>query len=333
MLPAGFECEIPQSQKKNVPSEYPYSEKSVQSSIILTTMHTRTFALLLAALILLPITTFCQAPLQAQFADIIHGTDGRVGVFAMVLETGDTASFNGAERFPMQSVYKFPIAMAILDRVDKGRLGLDQKILVKKSDLLRHGHSPIRDKYPQGNIELSVEELLRYNIGESDGTACDVLLRILGGASAADRYVHRLGVKEIAIATTEQVQQGADEMIQYRNWATPAAMVQLLERVNGKEALSDSSTALLVKLMAESGPGAKRLKGLLPAGTIVAHKTGTAATVNGLTRATNDAGLITLPDGKHLAMAVFVADSRAGQEEREAVIAKLARAAWDHWTK
>ena len=78
------------------------------------------------------------------------------------------------------------------------------------------------------------------------------------------------------------------------------------------------------------GPtGPRRIKGLLSPTTTVAHKTGTSGTVNGLTRATNDVGLITLPDGKHLAVAVFVADSKANQAIRERVIAKIARAAWD----
>jgi beta-lactamase class A len=81
--------------------------------------------------------------------------------------------------------------------------------------------------------------------------------------------------------------------------------------------------------MAESTPGAKRLKGQLPAGTIVAHKTGTSGTQNGITAATNDIGIITLPNGKHLAIAVFVSDSPADETAREEVIAKIAKAAWD----
>jgi beta-lactamase class A len=84
--------------------------------------------------------------------------------------------------------------------------------------------------------------------------------------------------------------------------------------------------------MVDSTPGPKRLKGLLPAGTIVAHKTGTDTTRNGVTAATNDVGIITLPDGRHLAIAVFVKDSTATQDAREATIAKAARAAFDRWS-
>jgi len=95
--------------------------------------------------------------------------------------------------------------------------------------------------------------------------------------------------------------------------------------------LSPQNDALLLKWLNESTPGPRRIKGLLPPGTVVAHKTGTSGTDSGLTRATNDVGLVTLPDGRHLAIAVFVSDSPADTATREAVIAKIARAAWDRF--
>jgi beta-lactamase class A len=81
--------------------------------------------------------------------------------------------------------------------------------------------------------------------------------------------------------------------------------------------------------MTEAIPGAKRLKGGLPAGTVVAHKTGTGGTRNGITSATNDIGIITLPDGRDLAEAGFVSDSAANDDTRDAIIARLAKAARD----
>lgn len=123
------------------------------------------------------------------------------------------------------------------------------------------------------------------------------------------------------------------EQVQYRNWATPDAMVGLLRVLQeGKglsAGLSASSRRLLLGLMTASKTGPGRIKGLLPEGTVVAHKTGSSGTVHGLTRATNDVGLVTLPDGKHLAVVVFVSDTKAGEATRDAVIAKIARAAWN----
>ena len=75
-----------------------------------------------------------------------------------------------------------------------------------------------------------------------------------------------------------------------------------------------------------------RLKGRLPAGTEVAHKTGSSGSRDGVSAATNDIGIITLPDGRHLAVAVFLRDSKASAEARDAVIARVARGAWDRAT-
>ena len=120
--------------------------------------------------------------------------------------------------------------------------------------------------------------------------------------------------------------------VQYRNWATPPAAIQLLRAIQEGQGLSSSSRALLQEFMFASVPGPRRIRGLLPAGTRVAHKTGTSRTLGGLTRATNDVGIVLLPDARHLAVAVFVADSKADEATREAVIARVARAAWDRWS-
>lgn len=271
-----------------------------------------------------------QQTLRQQIADIAGNISGKVGVYARVLETNDTVSFNRDEKFPMQSVYKFPVAMAMLKQVDAGKFRIDQPIKILKSDLTTDGHSPIREKYPHGNVSLTLRELLDYNIRESDGSACDILFKLMGGPAKVNAYVQGLGVKQINIATTEQAQvQRNEPATQYKNWSTPLAMTQLLEKFYTMPILSDSSRSYLLYLMSHSGPGAKRLKGLLPAGTVVAHKTGTSWTVEGITAAHNDIGVITLPNGNHIAVTVFVSDARATEEERDATIAKIAKAVWD----
>ncbi|MCW3464442.1 class A beta-lactamase [Chitinophaga nivalis] len=278
-----------------------------------------------------PVIVSGQQTLMDKLKKIADGASGKIGIYAAMPETGKHISLNGDTAFPMQSVYKFPIAMAILDQVDKGKLTLDQPIMIYKSDMIPAGGiSPVRDKYPEGKVALPLRELLWYNVGESDGSACDVLLRLLGGTAAAHAYVQGLGRREIVIATTEQVQV-ANDTIQYQNRSTPAAMTALLLQVQEGRVLSQASREFLLHLMITSGPGKKRLKGELPVGTVVAHKTGTAGTINGLTRATNDVGIITLPGGKHIAISVFIKDSRDSQEKREAVIAAVAKAVWDAW--
>jgi beta-lactamase class A len=295
--------------------------------------------------------------LQKQIEQIASAAKGRVGVAAVMLEeekadgSGQEAetpnsnsqivSLNPHDHFPMQSVYKLPIGMALLKQVDAGKIKLDQKVRVTKRDLVSAAaYSPIRDKYPNG-VELSVGELLRFAISESDGTASDVLLRLAGGPEAVNAYLHELKITDMIVLNTEN-EFSRDHSLQYRNWASPEAAVALLRALHERRGLSETSQALLLKLMTESPTGPKRLKGLLPAGTIVAHKTGTSGTENGVTAATNDIGIVMMPaisnqqsaiSQKQFAIAVFVADSPADQETREGVIAKIARVIWDEWSQ
>jgi len=296
-------------------------------------MNIRPLAVLLISAVFLqqpPPSAHARRPgLREQIGLISRAARGRVGAAVMLLETGETVDFNGERHFPMQSVYKLPIGMTVLRQVDARVLGLDEKVRVEVSDLVpAKAYSPIRDKYPKG-VELSVRELLRYMMVESDGTASDVLLRLAGGPRRVNEFLRGLGVDGVVVAATEKEEVAGGELVQYRNWATPLAMLKLLRAVQEGRGLSAPSHALLLQLMTESVTGPRRIKGLLPTGAVVAHKTGTSNTSNGLTRATNDVGIITLPDGRHLAVVVFVSDSRADEETRERVIAKIARAAWD----
>lgn len=271
----------------------------------------------------------CSQPqLRSKMAQIAQAAHGPVGAAALVVESGAVVSLHGEQRFPMQSVYKLPIGMAVLHRVDLGRLNLDRQVRIGPSDLVPSSrYSPIRDKYPDGT-QMTVSELLDAMMSVSDGTASDVLLRLIGGPQQVTTYLRELGVRNIVVATTEK-EMAQSEQVQYRNWATPDAMAGLLRALQQGRGLSKASRRLLLNLMAGSKTGAHPIKQLLPAGTVVAHRTGSSGTVNGLTRAANDVGLVTLPDGRHLAVVVFVSDTRADAATRDAVIAKIARAAWD----
>ncbi|MEM8901986.1 MAG: class A beta-lactamase [Bacteroidota bacterium] len=274
-----------------------------------------------------------QTSLESSFAQIGDRLQATLGVNALHMESGESISFNGDKRFPMQSVYKFPIAMVMLHKVDIGEFSLEDSIWIDPSEYIpQAGHSPIRNKYP-GGVSLPLREILEYNVSGSDGTACDVLLRLLGGTEKVEEEIHKLEVKQIAISTTEMVQV-AQDTIQYQNWSTPEAMSQLFQVFLEEDYLSPESKELLLDFMLVSNKWFdKRIKGLLPKGTVVAHKTGTARTYDGLCRATNDAGIIYLPDGTHLAISVFLMDSYDSQEERERAIAKVARAAYEYWNE
>ncbi len=275
--------------------------------------------------------SFSQSKLEKEIKSDAKHITGNLGVYAEVLETGQTFSYNGDKRFPMQSVYKFPIAVAVLHVVDQGKLKLYQTVHINKNEYIpANGHSPVRDLFPNGT-DITIRELLRYSVSESDGSASDALLKAIAGIEIANKYIHQIGIKDMNIAITEKVQVVNDN-IQYQNYATPKAITNLLKLFYTQHILTQGSKAVLLKDMIESSPGQHRLKGLLPKGTVVAHKTGTANTMkDGITKATNDVGIIKLPNGKHLAISVFLSNSYSKEDQRELAIAKAAKAAFDFY--
>lgn len=270
------------------------------------------------------------AQLEQQFAEIAKDANGKVGIAAFVLETGQNASLNADEKFAMQSVYKLPISMAVMKQVDAGKFKADQEIEIKKEDFVAKGQaSLLRDNFPDGT-KIPLWHVIEYAISQSDGTASDVLMNLAGGAGEVQKYIDELGIKDMAVKSTEK-ELGKDVKVQYENFATPNAAVALLTELKSGSSLERERRKLIMDFMNESVPGQDRLRGMLPDSAYVAHKTGTSGTRGGITAATNDIGIIQLPNGNYALIAVFVGDSKADDTARAAVIAKAAKAVWDKW--
>lgn len=266
--------------------------------------------------------------LKSKIDTIAKDAKGTVGVSILNLETHNLITYNAKLHLPMQSVMKFPIAITILHETDQGKFKLNQLIHIEKSDLPQT-YSPLRDKYPEGNVDVSIKDLLSYMVSLSDNDACDILLKILGGPNKVESYMHSIGIKNIAVKASE-FQMAQAWNVQFTNWCEPVAMTKLLEIAYRPNFLSKANHAYLWKIMQETSTGPKQIKGLLPTGTIVAHKTGRYdSDGQGRTSTTNDTGIITLPNGRHLAITVFISNSSADLATRESVIARIAKAAYD----
>src|SRR5205823_12706431 len=195
---------------------------------------------------------------------IVAPAGGRVGVAMVLVETGEVINWNENEHFPMQSVYKVPIVMAVLKRVDDGRLRLDHKVRVHAADLPpRKVHSPLRDKYPRGDVSLTLRDLMRAAIVESDGAASDLLLGLVP-PSEVNEYLRQLGVHDLIVLNTEK-ELASDQQVQYRNWTTPAAAVRLLRSLQEGRGLSAASRKLLLSWMTTTRTGVRRIRAQLPA--------------------------------------------------------------------
>jgi beta-lactamase class A len=286
-------------------------------------------SLLLATLTALTLTPAAPAQLRAQIERIAAQAHGRVGVSCSLPGKPLDCDFHPADPLPMQSVYKLPISMAMLHAIEQGRFTLTQTIRFLPSDLIAPDqYSPLRDAHPHGDADIPVQDLIHGALVDSDGVASDMLMRALGGPAAVSAYIRSLGIHGIEIRDTEKTL-GRDVQLENRNTAEPRAMVALLRLIADHSPLTPDHTSLLLGWMRSTHTGDHRLRALLPPGTVVADKTGTAGTGRNYTNATNDVGLITLPDGRILAVAVLVADSAAPEAVREHVIAEIGQAIWN----
>ncbi|ALL06350.1 class A beta-lactamase [Pedobacter sp. PACM 27299] len=270
--------------------------------------------------------------LRNQIKQVIAHKKADVGVSVYGIESKDTLSVNGDRHYPMQSVFKFHIAMAVLNQVDKGKFSLSQKIHIKKSDLLPDTWSPIREAHPNGEVDLPLSEIIKYTVAKSDNNGCDILMRLLGGPKPINDYIHSLGVKDVAIQANEE-EMHKEWNVQFSNWSTPKAITQLLVKFYTENLLSKESFNFLWTTMVETSTGVNRIKGKLPKGTIVGHKTGTSDTNKaGITAAINDMGIVRLPNGKHYAIAVFVCNTKENEATNDKIISDISKLVWDYYT-
>jgi beta-lactamase class A len=273
-----------------------------------------------------------QPPLHQQIRAIAADAHGKVSVACSLPGTPLNCDLDPTAHPPMQSVFKLPLALTILHQVEQGKFSLDQPIRFLPEDrILPRPYSPLQDKYPDAGVDVPLRTLLEMTVSLSDNTAADILLRLAGGPRVVSEYIASLGITGFHLRDGERALHH-DKPLQYRNWFEPRGAVQLLRRIADHSPLTAEHTGLLLGWMRPSTPTG-RLDGDLPSGTSVAHKSGTSDVDNGVAHATNDIGLIALPDGRQLAIAVFVTDSTAEEATRKKVIARIGRAAYDAATR
>jgi beta-lactamase class A len=278
-----------------------------------------------------------QTPLQSRLQTIAAEAQGTVsmacayvGVPPAVTAPIAGCAINLHGHPPMQSVFKLPLSMAVMHvLVETGRLTLDSPVRFEPRDrILPHTYSPLQDKYPSAGVAVPLRELLRLAISMSDNAASEVLLRIVGGPQVVDKYIASLNVGGFQLRDGEGAMT-ADERLQYRNWWEPSSAIAVLAKLDTGKALNAADTAAVLGWMRETTTGPNRIKAGLPAGTVWRHKTGSSGIEAGVAAATNDIGLFPLPDGRVVALAIFVSDSHAGDATREAAIAHLAQAVYE----
>ncbi len=272
---------------------------------------------------------------QPDFSALEKSTGARIGAAIRHLETGRVWAWHGDERFPTMSVYKYPIAIAVLRAVDAGRLSLDTRITIRPEDVRSGLSSYLDTRKLAAPKDFTVKELLGGMVSQSDNTACDMLLGRIGGPAEVTRTLRALGITGMRVDRSELdmgrdiKRLGVDGFDRDgRDSSSPNAMVALLEMTHRAELkLKPETQKLLIQLLRGTATGGRRLKAGLPPKTPLWHKTGTGPRIGGINMATNDVGVFTLPDGSHVAIAVFVKSGKAADAALEKAVAQVAAAA------
>lgn len=295
-------------------------------------MKNKLIRILCACFALLPVCAASAGALQLQ-ADAIAAVDSAdVGLAIASPGSGERAAVRAGKAYPMYSVVKFPLALAVLDRVDRGELRLDDTVTITPADLKPDTISPLRERYEGQTVAVKTGDILYETIAHSDNNGCDILMREIGGAQAIERYVQSLGITGMHIGATCTAAHDSPGM-RMANTATPEAANRLLALFYGKELLHPDSHELLWEYMQETMTGPGRLRGPLPAGTVLAHRTGTGENPSDGSTTVNDIGIIILPDKRPVFISVFVTGARGSILDAEKTIADLSQAAWDYYTK
>ncbi len=305
-----------------------------------------------------PVPRSPQERLVSEIGRLARLSGGVVGVSAVHIESQRRISVNGRERFPMASAYKIPIAVQLMTLVDGGEPGWDCMVEIRETDL-RPGSGVLAKLFDKPGLAVSLRNLFEIMMVVSDNTATDLLLSIAGGPGAVTRRMRAAGISDIDVSRSviemiaassgvrklppdttparfERLERNADPGLKKkmrrefetdeRDTATPDAFVSLLQGIYRGDLLRPKSAVMLLDAMQRSRTGEARLKGMLPPGTPIAHKSGT------LGGSTNDVGIITLPDeGGHVAVAIFVKASKKEVTEREKAIAGIARSVYDFY--
>ena len=300
-----------------------------------------------------------QQAFEGQVARLEARLKGVIGVSIRHLESGDSVSVNGDELFPMASTYKVAMAGAVLARVDRGELALDRMVAISQRHLDETG--PIAQSVRHPGVSLSLANLIELMLTQSNNNATDRVLELAGGPAEVTAWLRSVGVERMSVdhsvndllnkffgfpagaaASASFLQryptsEAAEAVSGLPNpafddnpqdSASPRAMVELLAVLFDGVALTSASRAFLIEVMERCETGGARLRGQLPAGVVVADKTGTiGGTIN-------DAGMITLPgDRGRLLIAVYTKKSPIlPVTSREYAIAEIARSAFDYFS-
>lgn len=267
--------------------------------------------------------------LENRLKEAIDGKKAEIGI--AVIAGKDTITVNNDAEYPMMSVVKLHQALATSDYLYSNGLDLNDTIHISKKELKDNTYSPLRDKYPNGNIDITYAKLMEYTLQQSDNNACDILFRRTADLCRTDSFIRTLGIDKFAISVNED-DMHVNPKLCYSNWTTPLEAAKLIDAAFTREIVPNPYLSFIRSTMSNCTTGKDRLPFPLEGkDASIAHKTGTSdRDADGILTAINDVGYISLPDGRHYSIAVFVKNSQESDSETAGIIAEISEIVYDY---
>lgn len=272
--------------------------------------------------------------LVQSISDIVSECPGEIGV-AVIIDGKDTVVVGNERMYPMMSVFKLHQALAACADFDKKGLSLDTLLTIERSELDAHTWSPMLKEHPEPVFELSVGELLRYELIQSDNNASNLLFGRIVSVERTDAYIATLIPRGCFRIACTEAEMSSDHSKLYENYTSPLGAAVLIERLFTEDIISSCKQDFIKQALGECATGQDRISAALAGkeGVRIAHKTGSGYTMNGVLSAHNDLAFITLPDGRHYTLAVFVKDIRGDESLASGFIAKISAAVYEFATQ
>ena len=256
------------------------------------------------------------ANLTAAWSRLEQETGGRLGISLLDTGTGRRWGHRAGERFPFCSTFKLLAAAAILAKVDRGGEDLGRRIAFGRGDLVTY--SPITEKHADGS-GMTLAELCEAAMTLSDNTAANLILASLGGPAGLTAFARSLGDPATRLDRIETELNEATPG-DPRDTTTPDAMAANLNALAVGSALSPGSRRQLVAWMTANRTGDEKVRAGLPTGWTIGDKTG-----SGGFGTTNDVAVIWPPGTAPLVLCIYVTDTKASLQAKNATIAGVAR--------
>ena len=235
---------------------------------------------------------------------------GRIGIYAIDINSHKIIAYRANERFPLQSTLKFMAVSALLKLNNKNTL--KNKICYTKKDLI--SWHPVTGKYIASGMTLN--SLAEAAISYSDNPAINLIMKSLGGPKSITAFAHAIGNKSFKLLHYEgNLNSNPNNK---EDTATPKDMAISLQKVVLGKLLAEPQRKELIMWMRNNTTGYKRIRAGVPNGWIVADKTG-----SGNFGIANDIGVLWSPSCKPIVLAIYtIQDGRPSAKAREDIVAK-----------